>query len=34
MEVQTSSPAEFKARLAGDATKYKELLQRTQTSIR
>jgi tripartite-type tricarboxylate transporter receptor subunit TctC len=34
MEVQTSSPAEFNARLASDATKYKELLQRTQTSIR
>jgi tripartite-type tricarboxylate transporter receptor subunit TctC len=34
MEVQTSSPSEFKARLASDAAKYKELLQRTQTSIR
>jgi tripartite-type tricarboxylate transporter receptor subunit TctC len=34
MEVQTSSPAEFNARLASDAAKYKELLQRTQTSIR
>lgn len=34
MEVQTSSPAEFNARLASDASKYKELLQRTQTSIR
>ncbi len=34
MEVQTSTPAEFKERLASDAAKYKELLQRTQTSIR
>ncbi len=34
MEVQTSSPAEFNARLVSDAAKYKELLQRTQTSIR
>ncbi|MFY9138105.1 tripartite tricarboxylate transporter substrate binding protein [Zwartia sp.] len=34
MEVQTSTPAEFKARLETDAAKYKELLQRTQTSIR
>jgi tripartite-type tricarboxylate transporter receptor subunit TctC len=34
MEVQTSSPAEFNALLASDAAKYKELLQRTQTSIR
>ena len=34
MEVQTSTPAEFKARLASDTGKYKELLQRTQTSIR
>ena len=34
MEVQTSSPAEFKDRLTSDAAKYKELLQRTQTSIR
>jgi tripartite-type tricarboxylate transporter receptor subunit TctC len=34
MEVQTSSPAEFNARLASDAAKYKELLQRTKTSIR
>jgi hypothetical protein len=32
--VQTSSPAEFNALLASDAAKYKELLQRTQTSIR
>lgn len=34
MEVQTSTPAEFKTRLETDAIKYKELLQRTQTSIR
>lgn len=34
MEVQTSTPAEFKTRLETDAAKYKELLQRTQTSIR
>lgn len=34
MEVQTSTPAEFKTRLETDAMKYKELLQRTQTSIR
>lgn len=34
MEVQTSSPAEFIARLSSDAAKYKALLQRTQTSIR
>lgn len=34
MEVETSTPAEFKARLETDAAKYKELLQRTQTSIR
>jgi tripartite-type tricarboxylate transporter receptor subunit TctC len=34
MEVQTSTPAEFKTRLETDAALYKELLQRTQTSIR
>lgn len=34
MEVQTSSPAEFKTRLEDDHTRYKDLLQRTQTSIR
>ncbi|MDN4017678.1 Bug family tripartite tricarboxylate transporter substrate binding protein [Zwartia panacis] len=34
MEVQTSTPAEFRARLETDHTQYKELLQRTQTSIR
>ena len=34
MEVQTSSPAEFKTRLENDHTRYKDLLQRTQTSIR
>lgn len=34
MEVETSSPAEFKARLENDHVRYKELLQRTQTSIR
>lgn len=34
MEVQTSTPAEFKTRLETDHTQYKELLQRTQTSIR
>jgi len=34
MEVQTSTPAEFKTRLETDAALYKELLLRTQTSIR
>lgn len=34
MEVQTSTPTEFKIRLETDTAKYKELLQRTQTSIR
>lgn len=34
MEVQISTPSEFKERLANDAATYKELLQRTQTTIR
>lgn len=34
MEVQTSTPDEFKKRLGDDSTRYKELLSRTQTTIR
>ena len=34
MEVQTSTPTEFQARLSNDSEQYKQLLQRTQTTIR
>lgn len=34
MEVQTSTPKEFRQRLSNDMEQYKILLQRTQTSIR